>query len=154
MDRDLENFIFTALFLISIAVLFLSNSHRSEEADLTYLEDEIADNVVWQGQNPNLDISVHPDRATGHNIRINVQNFYFKPENVNKHYIEGEGHAHVYINGEKVDRVYNNYFYLYKLPSKGQEYNLTVSLHANDHRMYFYEGEPVMDSRLVLSPKE
>lgn len=154
MDKNLENIIFTVLFLISIAVLVVSNGYDSGEADLTYFEEEKEDSIAWQGENPNLDISVYPDRATGHNIRINVENFVFAPENVNQHHIEGEGHAHVYIDGEKVDRVYNNYFYLYKLPSKGQEYNLTVSLHANDHRMYFYDGEPIKDSQLILSPKE
>ena len=36
----------------------------------------------------------------------------FAPENVNQADVDGQGHAHIYVDGEKVSRVYGERFHL------------------------------------------
>ena len=46
------------------------------------------------------------DPMSGWNIHLAVNNFRFAPENASEPHRQGEGHAHLYINGNKA-RFYN-----------------------------------------------
>ena len=58
-------------------------------------------------------------------------NFRFAPENASSPHRDGEGHALLYVNGEKVARLYGPWFHIEFLPSGPTK--VTVTLNANDH---------------------
>ena len=49
------------------------------------------------------DLEVEPDGKAGFNVRIVPTNFTWAPENVNGDDVAGEGHAHLYLDGEQID---------------------------------------------------
>ncbi len=88
--------------------------------------------VLPEGDNaPTMKIVLHPDAAAGWNLEVITTNFTFTPKNVNQAPIAGEGHAHVYVNGKKLARIYAPWMHIGSLPAG--ETTVTVSLNANDH---------------------
>ena len=59
----------------------------------------------------------------------------------------GEGHAHIYVNGEKINRIYGNWYHIQELP-KGQNM-VTVKLSTNDHGEIVFDGESISDTEVV-----
>lgn len=62
-----------------------------------------------------------------------------------------EGHAHIYLNGEKLTRVYSEWYYIPSLPPG--EHTLTVGLNANGHEALMCNGEPIEASVQVTVPE-
>ena len=54
--------------------------------------------------------------------------------------MEGEGHAHLYLDGQKIARVYGEWYHLPKLEG---DHELRVTLNTNDHQDYAVKGEVV-----------
>lgn len=84
------------------------------------------------------------------NIRIDAAGFTFAPERVNGDHAPGEGHAHVYVDGEKIGRVYGPYFHLGGLAPG--EHEIRVTLNANTHAAYARGGEPIEAVAMVTVP--
>lgn len=80
---------------------------------------------------PTLDFLISRDSVHGWNVRILTTNFRFAPENVNSPFVPGEGHAHLYVDGEQIARIYGGWFHVEKLPHGLVD--VTVTLNANDH---------------------
>ena len=91
----------------------------------------------------NVSLHAHKDSKSGYNIRIETTNFSFAPHNAGKNHSAGEGHAHLYANGEKIARVYGEWHKIGEYPHGTQ---LTAALYTNDHHLYAYQGEPVEDT--------
>jgi len=66
-------------------------------------------------------------------------------------HVEGEGHAHVYLDGQKIMRIYNNWFHLntFQFATKPGEQLVSIELVGNDHAPYTTEGLPVGAEALV-----
>ncbi|MBF2072951.1 MAG: hypothetical protein IGS50_04200 [Synechococcales cyanobacterium C42_A2020_086] len=97
---------------------------------------------------PAVTLIVHPDSRRGWNLEVQVENFRFAPEHVNAaSTTTTEGHAHLYINGAKITRLYGNWYYLSDLPPGRHE--ITVSLNANGHEALTHNGRPIQ-STVVL----
>ncbi|KAJ55805.1 hypothetical protein ACMU_08500 [Actibacterium mucosum KCTC 23349] len=90
---------------------------------------------------PKVALRVEADALSGWNVYVDAQNFTFAPQNVNQANIANEGHAHLYLNGAKVARLYGPAFHLSNVP-KGHNV-VTVSLNANDHSDLTVLGEPI-----------
>jgi hypothetical protein len=91
---------------------------------------------------PSITVMVHPDAMRGWNLEAQVENFRFAPEHVNHSSdLLQEGHAHLYINGEKITRLYSNWYYLGNLPPGTHE--ITVSLNTNTHQTLMHDGEAI-----------
>lgn len=90
---------------------------------------------------PRVEVSVHQDAVSGWNLKLETSNFRFTPENVNSANVLAQGHAHLYINGKKLARVYSEWFHVAKL-SPGR-HSLRITLHANQHEHYTVHGNPV-----------
>jgi len=90
---------------------------------------------------PTLKIMVMPDPASGWNLHIMAENFKFAPENASRDHIDGEGHAHVYVNGNKLARLYASWMHIADL-MPGQHV-ITVSLNSNDHRQLAIDDKPL-----------
>ena len=77
------------------------------------------------------------------NLFLDVKNFRFAPEGVNKTSKINEGHAHLYLKGKKLTRLYGTSYFINKLP-KGN-FEIRVTLNTNKHEDLLYRGKLVQD---------
>jgi len=96
---------------------------------------------------PTVELVVHPDQIKGWNLELQVTNFDFAPTQVNAASTPTEGHAHLYLNGQKVTRLYGNWYYLSSLPSGAN--TLKVTLNGNGHESLIYRGQPISDTEVI-----
>ncbi len=100
---------------------------------------------------PSVDLIVHPDALRGWNLEVKVSNFRFAPEKINQESNAQEGHAHLYINGEKLTRLYGSWYYLASL-NPGQ-HKITVTLNANGHEELVHNNQRIEDAETIeVSP--
>jgi hypothetical protein len=100
---------------------------------------------------PSVDLIVHPDVIRGWNLEVKVSNFRFAPEKINQESNAQEGHAHLYINGEKLTRLYGSWYYLASL-NPGQ-HKITVTLNANGHEELVHNNQRIEDAETIeVSP--
>lgn len=96
---------------------------------------------------PEVSIMVMPDPMAGFNLHVMTKNFTFSPQNASGQNVAGEGHAHVYVNGEKLGRLYGPWYHLDALP-KG-EVEVKVTLNTNDHSPLALNGMLIEASQTV-----
>lgn len=110
------------LFIIALASLVFSShnnrllAHEQEQHNTTQelMHHEMV-NIPDNQPISNVDLIVHEDAKQGCNLEIKTTNFQFAPEKVNQEGTLNEGHAHLYINGEKITRIYDNWYDLSEL---------------------------------------
>ena len=119
------------------------SQHTSMEmqAEMTSHDHSSAVNLPAGADAPGLEIKLTKDPMAGWNLQVIPQNFRFSPENASTADINGEGHAHVYINGTKLGRLYGNWLHIGELPKGDVE--VKVSLNANSHSALLVDGAPV-----------
>ena len=62
----------------------------------------------------------------------------------------GEGHAHLYIDGEKIARIYGPWYHVGKiLPGA---HTIVATLNANNHDTYFNKGRVIADTTEIIVP--
>lgn len=93
---------------------------------------------------PAVKLIVHEDLMQGWNLELQVENFQFAPEHIDQPSIPTEGHAHLYVNGKKIARLYGNWYHLPELPPGMNE--VTVSLNANGHEILTFNGQAIQDT--------
>lgn len=97
--------------------------------------------IALEAENaPIIDAILHADPAGGWNLEVTTQNFRFAPDHVSQDYIEGEGHAHIYVNGEKLARLYGNWFQLADVTAGDI---VSVSLNSNDHKVFAVDNRAI-----------
>ncbi len=94
-----------------------------------------------------VEVSAAAEPGGGVNVFIETENWRWAPEEVNKDHSPGAGHAHVYVDGVKVNRVYGPAYHLTGLSPGTHE--VRVSLTANAHNVLLVNGEPVEDTITV-----
>ena len=92
---------------------------------------------------PELTIQVLEDVVSGWNLKLDVSNFRFTPKNAGLAHVPGEGHAHVYVNGVKIARIYGVWMHIASLPEGAV---VEVTLNANDHRQLAVADQPIKAS--------
>ena len=94
---------------------------------------------------PSVKIRLEKDAHTkgALNLFLDLENFRFAPEEVNKTSRINEGHAHLYVNGKKLTRLYGASYFMDKLPKGNLE--LRVTLNTNKHEDLSYRGKLVQD---------
>ncbi|MEO1399901.1 MAG: hypothetical protein AAFV72_01450 [Cyanobacteria bacterium J06635_1] len=101
---------------------------------------------------PTVDLTITPDPVGGWNLQVETANFAFVPAQVNQKSIPNEGHAHLYINGEKITRLYSEWHYLPSLPPG--EHEIMVSLNANGHEALTHKGNHIEAMAMLTVPEE
>lgn len=96
---------------------------------------------------PSVAIEVIADPKSGHNVKVTTANFTVAPENASTEHVEGEGHMHLIIDGEKQLRFYNDWIHVDGLDEG--EHTIEVELNANTHAAYAVEGERVAASQVI-----
>ncbi|GAA2010518.1 hypothetical protein GCM10009799_43340 [Nocardiopsis rhodophaea] len=92
---------------------------------------------------PTVELTAEPDPVDGWNLHIAAEGYEFVPEQAGKEAAGGEGHAHLYIDGEKYARVYGQWFHLPAEAIGGGEHTVMVTLNANDHTTWAVDGEAI-----------
>ena len=93
---------------------------------------------------PAVAIRLEADPKSGHNLFVDIENFDIAPENASTDPVDGEGHLHLYVNGERKMRFYNTELHLGGLPEGDHE--ITVEVSANNHSAYAVDGEAIRAS--------
>lgn len=101
---------------------------------------------------PAISIEAYEDAMSGYNIEIKTENFVFTPEHVNTEPFFNEGHAHLFVNGKKITRVYSPWVHLSAKHLQEGSNVVEVTLNANDHSEWANEGEHIQSS-LILEKK-
>ena len=96
---------------------------------------------------PEVALSVEPDAHAGYNVLVDVENFTIAPENASTEPVDGEGHLHLYVNGERLFRFYNTELNLVGLPAG--EHEFTVEVSSNGHTPYGVDGTAITASETV-----
>jgi hypothetical protein len=110
-------------------------------------------NVESFGDNiptPTISFNIEADAISGWNIHINTTHFEFAPSKVNQDASAGEGHAHIYVDGFKMARIYSSWYHLKKL-TPGQHI-VIISLNANDHSSLHYQGQAISANQSIQQP--
>lgn len=96
---------------------------------------------------PRVSLTIAKDSLSGWNITLHTKHFRFAPENANGTHVLGEGHAHLYVDGKKVARLYGPNFH-YDQNFEGAK-TFKVTLNANDHREYAVDGQIISAEQRV-----
>jgi hypothetical protein len=145
---------------VSIAVGLTANDHRSYGVDGEAIVDtvefavpahahdahahdpaEAAESVDFEGETPTLALVVEDDPSAGWNAFVTVDGFTLSAEHASGDHAAGEGHLHIYANGQKLGRLYGEASHLSALPEGTVE--ISVVAYTNDHRPYLADGQPI-----------
>jgi zinc transporter ZupT len=97
---------------------------------------------------PTVHLQVYRDSESGWNLHVQTKHFRFAPELVNGPNRIGEGHAHLFVDGKKVARLYGPWYHLDNLgPGK---HAIRVELYTNQHAPYVHRGEKIEDTAMVV----
>lgn len=134
-----------------------ADHHKGEEVDHSKMDHsammheklELID-TEWR---PEVNIKAYEDPKAGYNVHLSLKNFEFAPENASTDHREGEGHAHIYVNGMKISRLYSNWVHV---ADPGTDaVNIRVTLNANDHSDLALSGAVIEDSvTMTKAPAE
>lgn len=97
--------------------------------------------VAAKGAPEIVEFRVVKDAVEGWNVFFATRNFAFAPELVNTRHVEGKGHAHLYINGSKLARLYGPAYHIDSLPFGPHE--MKIVLNTNMHEEYAILGRPI-----------
>ena len=98
-------------------------------------------NVPDSMEIPNVEITATADDLGGHIIQVELESFEISAKNASTDPVDGQGHMHLYIDGERVKRFYNTTLYVDGL-SEG-EHAIEVELSANNHAAYAVDNQPI-----------
>jgi hypothetical protein len=94
----------------------------------------------------------HDSKAQdSYNIHIATTNWTWAPERINEGVVPNEGHAHLYLDGVLVTRIYGPWYQLRELTPG--PHDLRITLNVNDHSDYTTgPGQVVEASTMVVVP--
>ena len=95
-------------------------------------------------------ITAEPDAHGGVDVQIVTEGFQFAPDSVDQPHTPGAGHAHIYVDGVKLGRVFEPDYHIDPL-TPGQ-HEIRVSLNTNDHSELVYDGAKAESTVTVTVP--
>lgn len=98
---------------------------------------------------PTVAIEAFPDSKDGYNIHLITTNYTFTPETVGQTATPNGGHAHLYVNGTKLARLYGPWFNLSASDLKDGENEVMVTLNADDHSEWAVGGKHISAQTVV-----
>ena len=98
---------------------------------------------------PSIAIEVAADAVEGWNLRIRTTDFRIVPENVSTTHVDGEGHMHLYVDGEKLSRIYGEWHHIGAL--QPGEHEVRVELSSNNHSALAADGSIIDASAVIVA---
>ena len=132
-------------WILALSTIIPSQAHTSGATTIHEIAQERA---------PQTTLEIQKDPTGGFNVHVKTTNFVWRPEMASMQHILGEGHAHVYLDGRKIMRIYNEWFHLntFQFSTKPGEQLLSIEFVGNDHAPYTIKGLPVGAQQLVDVP--
>lgn len=93
-----------------------------------------------EGDVPSLMLHLQSEGNCTFNLHMMMENFRLAPENVNGPHVSGEGHAHLYVDGEKHARIYSEWVH-FTAPRGSKA--IEITLNSNDHATLAHQGKPI-----------
>ena len=87
---------------------------------------------------PTLEVSHHLEKNELH-LQLKVTSFAFSVENMGKDNRFGEGHVHIYVDGKKIAKAFEETYVVKDLPSG--KHDIVVELAHNNHDSYGIKQE-------------
>ena len=105
---------------------------------------------------PNLSMELFRDSKSGFNLHINTRHFSIEPPEFSGGEEKGvlDGHAHLFINGKKITRVYGSYVHLPEKLFRTGVNQVMVSLNNHQHDTWTQGGKMVLSTLVVDTRKE
>ncbi len=98
---------------------------------------------------PTVAIQAIKDSKDGYNVRVRTTNFTFTPEAVGTGAEPNKGHAHLYVNGVKIARLYGEWFNIGNSLLADGDNEILVTLNANDHSEWAQNGQHISATVMV-----
>lgn len=92
---------------------------------------------------PKMRVRVLPDRMDGFNVFLESRDFLFTPQHTGAEAVPNQGHAHLYVNGQKIARMYSPWHHLPAASLREGINRLEVEFSTNDHAVWSVAGQPV-----------
>jgi hypothetical protein len=118
-----------------------ATDHGSQNSEHDHSQHDHSAMQDVTGTAPTLAIELIPDSAAGWNLHLQVSNFRFAADHAGQSAVEGEGHAHLYVNGTKIARIYGDWYHVGSLPEGVAE--VEVGLYSNDHKALSVGSQPI-----------
>jgi hypothetical protein len=113
-----------------------------EMAEGEHEHGDAPDAIPWDGpETPTVRVAVTGDSASGWDISAEVTGFSFSNPAKTDH-VAGEGHTHVYVDGQLVSMSYEPVVHVAEL--EAGEHQAMVTLSRNDHTDYSLDGRLIM----------
>ncbi|WP_025026563.1 hypothetical protein [Caldalkalibacillus mannanilyticus] len=112
---------YSVILIILLAINFIMSKSDDTHTNDTY---------QTQATQPSFEVT-HEVKGQEVHMEFELQHFELSLKNVNKEKVNGQGHLHVYIDGEKVAKVYDKHFVLKNVPMGTHE--IKIELAHNDH---------------------
>jgi hypothetical protein len=132
---------FLMLMMVNVILLVGCSLHNNDKVDLSEnitvvpIEVNESDTLEAVAKNEKRSLSVkHEVKGKDVYIECYVPNFHFSQENVGKRNKDGEGHIHLYLNGEKITKIYKAAFIVKGLPSG--KHKIKIEIAHNNHTPY------------------
>ena len=93
---------------------------------------------------PRVQMEVMKDAKSGWNVHVETEEFRWAPENASTEPVMGEGHAHLYVDGNKLARLYGGWYHIGSMAEGERE--VRVTLNANNHSDYAKDGVVIEDA--------
>ena len=152
------------LIALSVALAFLLSACQSEQNNAVESEqipanDEIHDHSQHQhtllaaetfsdaGDIPSLIPRIEKDPISGWNIHLQTENFSFTPARSGQMPKGNSGHAHIFVDGYKIARIYGEWFHLNTL-TPGQ-HAIRISLNADNHAEWSFQGKVIESAHTI-----
>ena len=134
--------IFTTGWIMTFSSLLPLHAHSNGSVTVHEISPEVAPISV---------LKIQKDPTGGFNVQVVTTNFVWRPEMASMQHVPGEGHAHVYLDGRKIMRIYNEWFHLntFQFSTKPGEQLLSIEFVGNDHAPYTIQGLPVGSEQVV-----
>ena len=134
-------------WMLAVATIIPSYAHTSGATTVHEITQETA---------PNATLDIQKDPTGGFNVQVVTTNFVWRPEMASMQHVPGEGHAHVYLDGRKIMRIYNEWFHLntYQFSTRAGEQLLSIEFVGNDHAPYTIQGLPLGAEQIVDVPSD
>ena len=136
---------FVSCWMIAVLGIVPSSAHTDGATSVHEIKQEFA---------PTATLDIQKDPTGGFNVQVITSNFVWRPEMASMKHVPGEGHAHVFLDGRKIMRIYNQWFHLntYQFSTKAGEQLLSIEFVGNDHAPYTIAGLPVGTEQIVDVP--
>jgi len=107
---------------------------------------------------PQLSAALFKDEFSGYNLHLALNNYQLQPPELSKgnqnKLINLEGHAHLYINGVKIGRLYGRYYHLAESAFSPGVNNIKITLNDHQHATWMFDNKAIMSSLMINTNKD